>query len=127
MHSLANMTKRKKRNESSEARLNGVLKGDDAHTEQRRLESEARTAAIKQEMARERGELMDRKKQISLMAGQIQAAKRKYELGGRWHPVIQTRWPRLKFIGRGPVRKYGSPARRSFQRSASACSAATRR
>ena len=84
------MPKGKKRSKSPEARLNGVLRGDDAYREQRRLESAARTRAIEQRMAQERGELMDRKEKVSLMVGQIQAAKRKYELVRR---KVASRYP----------------------------------
>lgn len=68
----------KKAKKNPDASLSRRLGNDGAYMEQRRLESAARTAAIKQKMAKERGELLDRKEASEMMVEQIKAARARF-------------------------------------------------
>jgi hypothetical protein len=64
---------------SPEARLNGKLRASDPYTEQRRLESEARTAEIKQRTAKARGELISRKDVTEQVTRLVRGASTKFQ------------------------------------------------
>jgi len=68
----------KNKEKSPEHRLNGKLRQSEPYTEQRRLESEARTAEVLLRTAKARGELQSRKEQEDQLARQISAAKTKF-------------------------------------------------
>ena len=90
---------------SPEARLNGKLRASDPYTEQRRLESEARTAEIKQRTAKARGELISRKDVTEQVTRLVRGASTKFQgvrkkLEQRHPDVTKDVWDDLEELHR---------------------------